>query len=939
MTEPGPFRTPSSGDVVRGYMLRGKGSADDVRRMEELLGQADRLRADGLLPEAEEAYKRAFGIAARLAMLPQQAMAARGIALAAQSDDRPRKALEWFDGALSIAAATDWPEWIWEVQLDRATVLTRIDPDRARSSLQTLVPESAPTPILRRRLTRAFALASVTYDPRGAAQIARTAFDDSRAANAEHECYEALLILSAALRNAGDRVGAANAFRDAYDLALRLARLNVDHAAYLGHPARRRERADEVRRRARQVWGADSEQGLAVLQTMTDQACARVGRNQIRDAVPVLEECRKLWLDVGALYEAGTVDYFLGVAFSYAGQVDRALNHLGTARYLGEKLAWANLEGLACGALATLLNDNRTDASIDTLELAATARALDEARDAEAKSFLADGALERTEAKVAQQFAADDLIDELLNTAVDKARAESDQMLAAALGHLLDVRIHRAQPTAAAAIAAELTAMEPTDVASRYSRGLGIGRWLIASGDHSEQTLEHLIATCDIYEELRHYALGTGSLDQLRRIFAPPLDQAAELAVELGQPDVAVTMLGRSKARVLLDLLAISLSHQGREGGWRPLSATECRDALRLGPNPPVLADFLVGERAVYVLVIDPETDVAVSHRLYATNDSAWIDFLSALSRGSPRTALHHPVRLALSASLDRLASSRPLRIVPHGPLHGLPLHLIKAGALHVPRPDTHVVPTTALLRHAPSSWVPTGRAIVGGDPTHDLPHARWEAAHVARQFGVRPALGSDVTLDWLRRELEEASGEVALVHLACHGVFERKRPERSGLVLAGAGTMPWERADIATLPQLAELPWAGALVVLSACNTGLGAGGVGDEIAGLSRTLLAAGARALVVSLWDVADQPAALVMSEFYEDLRRHDTWSVGTIAESLRTAQCAVRDMSIQSAEGAARVLGLRDARPPNGAMSGGYGLDDPWQWGAFVVMGAG
>src|SRR5215217_2795749 len=99
---------------VRGSMRLGRGTADDVRRLDELLGVAHYLREHGLLAQAEEEYTRAFGIAGQLAMLPQQAESARGIALTARADDRPVTALEWFDAALAIASATDWPEWVWQ---------------------------------------------------------------------------------------------------------------------------------------------------------------------------------------------------------------------------------------------------------------------------------------------------------------------------------------------------------------------------------------------------------------------------------------------------------------------------------------------------------------------------------------------------------------------------------------------------------------------------------------------------------------------------------------------------------------------------------------------------------------------------------------------------------------------------------------------------------
>ena len=72
-------------------------------------------------------------------------------------------------------------------------------------------------------------------------------------------------------------------------------------------------------------------------------------------------------------------------------------------------------------------------------------------------------------------------------------------------------------------------------------------------------------------------------------------------------------------------------------------------------------------------------------------------------------------------------------------------------------------------------------------------------------------------------------------------------------------------------------------LLVLSACETSLGAPSPGDEIVGFNRAFLAAGVGALVSTLWSVNDQATALLMAVFYSELRAgHPP------ADALRTAQ---------------------------------------------------
>jgi tetratricopeptide (TPR) repeat protein len=114
------------------------------------------------------------------------------------------------------------------------------------------------------------------------------------------------------------------------------------------------------------------------------------------------------------------------------------------------------------------------------------------------------------------------------------------------------------------------------------------------------------------------------------------------------------------------------------------------------------------------------------------------------------------------------------------------------------------------------------------------------------------------------------------LIHLACHGQFRPENPMFSSLHMADG----WITVhDICSQSLKAEL------VTLSACETGLSKVFAGDEILGLARGFLTAGARSLIVSLWTVNDKAAGELMTDLYTFLQR------GTpIASSLREAQLA-------------------------------------------------
>ncbi len=97
-------------------------------------------------------------------------------------------------------------------------------------------------------------------------------------------------------------------------------------------------------------------------------------------------------------------------------------------------------------------------------------------------------------------------------------------------------------------------------------------------------------------------------------------------------------------------------------------------------------------------------------------------------------------------------------------------------------------------------------------------------------------------------------------VHIATHGFFRRDNPMFSSLRLGGSQL---------TLFDLYDLQLPAELVTLSGCGTGLNVVVGGDELLGLVRGLLYAGARALLVTLWDVSDRSTADFMKAFYRHL----------------------------------------------------------------------
>lgn len=288
-----------------------------------------------------------------------------------------------------------------------------------------------------------------------------------------------------------------------------------------------------------------------------------------------------------------------------------------------------------------------------------------------------------------------------------------------------------------------------------------------------------------------------------------------------------------------------------------------------------------------------------------------------------------------LDPILSAVQDDRRLILAPDGMLALIPFAAL-------PLPDGRLLMDEVALTNVPvgrdvlkfgrSSLVPPGDPVIVADPDFTLrdperelpervvealeespshpivplPGTGIEAKAVGSLLGVAPWLGADALK---ARVLAVRSPRV--LHLATHGFLQAgagidarlyaamgRGPAdanpllASGLLLAGAGWKagrfqpPEEAGDgILTAFEAAAMDLRGTrLVVLSACETGLGIQRRGDGLLGLRRSFLVAGARALVSSLWKVPDVATAELMTAFYTRLAKGDACGVA-LAEAQR------------------------------------------------------
>jgi CHAT domain-containing protein len=149
------------------------------------------------------------------------------------------------------------------------------------------------------------------------------------------------------------------------------------------------------------------------------------------------------------------------------------------------------------------------------------------------------------------------------------------------------------------------------------------------------------------------------------------------------------------------------------------------------------------------------------------------------------------------------------------------------------------------------------------------LPGTRIEATQIA-QITQQSGGIADVWLDLNANEGNVQTKDLKnyrVLHLATHGLLNPKRPQFTGVVLSLVGNRSGD-GFLAT-SEVFNLKLGSPLVMLSACETGLGTETRGEGVIGLTRAFMYAGAPTVGVSLWSVADSSTPILMSEFYQRL----------------------------------------------------------------------
>jgi hypothetical protein len=211
----------------------------------------------------------------------------------------------------------------------------------------------------------------------------------------------------------------------------------------------------------------------------------------------------------------------------------------------------------------------------------------------------------------------------------------------------------------------------------------------------------------------------------------------------------------------------------------------------------------------------------------------------------------------------EKLPAADTLIIIPHGPLHALPFHALRLDDRYLIETwNVSYAPSAAVLKFCWSKpaclgdQLPfSGKALLVGVPDERAHHVAEEIKRLASRLdGAEILLDEQATL----ARVSQSLGDCGVLHLAAHGLFRPEAPLLSSIHLFDR----WLAVqDIYNLDMKADL------VFLSACETGLGHDAGGDDLVGLVRGFLHAGARSLIVSLWMVDDEAMTRLVTDFYK------------------------------------------------------------------------
>ncbi len=423
---------------------------------------------------------------------------------------------------------------------------------------------------------------------------------------------------------------------------------------------------------------------------------------------------------------------------------------------------------------------------------------------------------------------------------------------------------------------------------------------------------KQLFAAIEVWESMRSGLTD----DQKISIFEP---QAAtyrflqQALIAQNKNNMALEIAERGRAKAFVELLTARLSSNPEIQPKVTIPNIKQIQQVAL-QQKATLVQYSVNKSQLYIWVVKPTGEVKFQQKDLTSLNTPLKEFvknsrftIGAGGRGidvEPNEKKHQESFYKLYQLLiEPIASYLPTNpeerviFIPHESLFLVPFPALRDanGKYLIEKHTILTAPAIQILEltHQQRQNKKATDVLVVGNPTmpkvgvppmqlKPLEGAEKEAKTIAQFFKTTALIGKEATETTVLQRLSNAK----IIHLATHGLldgfddFGERVP--GAVALAPTSSLRQQGTDgLLRTTEIIDLKLNSDLIVLSACDTGRG-DITGDGVIGLSRALLGAGARSVIVSLWSVPDTPTSELMTEFY-----HQWLSYPDKAKALRNA----------------------------------------------------
>jgi CHAT domain-containing protein len=337
------------------------------------------------------------------------------------------------------------------------------------------------------------------------------------------------------------------------------------------------------------------------------------------------------------------------------------------------------------------------------------------------------------------------------------------------------------------------------------------------------------------------------------------------------------------------------------------IDVVEANRGLGIASSAPEdAAPFVAASNALYKAVLEPAASMIGEKRLLVVADGAlnYIPFEVLLKTGDAgdfsslgylvktNEVIYAPSASVVAAIKQQRtkATGRAMLIIADPVFNSNDARAKKGTAPAANDAEVRGLGIQASLTDVAGTTPPAAPgAAMEGLPLARLNGTRVEADQISKL--AKTAGGqADVWLDLDANEDNVTTRDVTkyrIIHVATHGLLNAERPQFTGVVLSLVGNKTHD--GFVRTDEVFNLRLGSPLVMLSACETGLGKEKRGEGVMGLTRAFMYAGAPTVGVSLWSVADKSTADLMTDFYKRLLT--AGDTTTSSSALRGAQLAM------------------------------------------------